>query len=394
MSQDKTPNPEDDIVTVEAREHVRLRPGMYFGGTDQRALHQLVYEVLDDSLEQAIAGQCDRIWLTLHKNHTVSVRNNDKGISVEMTKQGRRFLEILMTRVWSGRSIQVAYRISGGLHGIGLSAVNALAAECIVEVARDGYLWRQEYRQGIAHTEVVQIRTLESDEATGTTITFRPDFTILEPKEFDYDALAARSRELTYLIPDVTITISDERGESVREDKFYFPDGLVTYVAHLNKAHPVIHEPLSHHEEWSVQPTERNSYKMMVDVALQYADTMETTIIGYVNTIRTSGGFHTAVVPSVLLETLNQRLKDEVVDQPFSLNEILPGLTVVVSLNHSSPQFRSQVDIHLMNPEVSGIVAKAVYGAVSRYWYEDRGAYNNIVQKCLANRRTLKDERV
>lgn len=363
------------------QEHLRLHPGMYFGGTDKSALHRIVYAVLDDSVGIALEGQCNHIWLTLYPEHKISVRDNSKGLPVHKGN-GKCLLELVMAAIVIPgiREIQRKYEVSGGWHGIGLSAANALAEECTVEISADGHLWRQTYREGIPHTEVIQVRPLQPDESTGTLITFRPDFTILEPNEFDYNVLLERSRELAYLIPGLTITLRDERKETVRQDEFCFPNGLSDYVAYLNQPIAVLHPPFFANDEWTIQAQWRGESTVAVDIAIQYADTMETTILGYVNTVRTSGGFHTDLVPLVLLPKINEKAGVKGIP-PFTLDEILPGLTAVVSVKHPSPSFRSLSEIVLLNVDLRGIVTSVAQAALQDY--------DSILQKCLANRAAL-----
>ncbi|MCO6443020.1 MAG: DNA topoisomerase IV subunit B, partial [Anaerolineae bacterium] len=216
---------ESNIQALSQLEHVRKRPGMYVGGTDVRALHHLVYEVVDNAIDEALAGRCDTIIVTLHDDNYVSVSDNGVGIPVGLhEKEKISTLELVMTRIGAGGKFDSsAYKVSGGLHGVGVSAVNALSSRLVSEVRRDGYLWRQEYRQGIPVTPVEKICVLGDDESTGTTQIFQPDYTVMDHNEFSFATLAARFREMAFVTRKVTMTLRDERVKPIaREITFYF----------------------------------------------------------------------------------------------------------------------------------------------------------------------------
>ena len=291
MSEENNPYSESRIMRLRPHEQIRLRPKMYFGGTDERALHLLVFEVLNDSVEEAFQRQCSHIWLTLHPNDVVNIRDDSQGLPVRQLQNGKRLLEHIMTETGT-RRIRGGFVVTGGMMGVGLNAVNALAAECTVQVAREDFLWQQSYREGIPTTEVVQVRPLAEGESTGTSITFRPDFTILECNTFSYETLAARARELAYLLPGLAITLCDERGQSPRQEVFYFTNGLTDYVCDLNRKRRALHAPLTGSAEWTIRPDARGEYTLRVDVALQYADANDAIIVGYANTVRTCCGMH------------------------------------------------------------------------------------------------------
>jgi DNA gyrase subunit B len=381
MSEEKPKYTEDMILRLNPREHIRLRPGMYIGGVNQRALHQMVFEVLNDPVEEAFLGNCDQISLTLHANDVVTIRDNSQGLPVRLTQEGS-FLELIMTRNVR-RRIRSEYPIRGGTMGVGLSAVNALSSDCTVEVARDDFLWRQTYREGVAQTEVVQVRPLESGESTGTSLTFRPDFTILERNSFDYDTIRARVRELAYLLPGLTITLTDDRGQIPLHEEFCSGNGLADYVSDLNEQRRALHIPLTGSAEWTIRQ-KSNEYTVRVDVALQYAESMETRIVGYVNTVLTSGGLHIDAIPFALSSLLRDWKYPEL-EERISREECLPGLTAVVSVRHPHPHFESQTKIELLNHDVVSIVFDAVRDAL--HHSEHQAAHARIVEKCLANRR-------
>ena len=388
MSEEKFEYSELMIPKLVPRDHIRLRPGMYIGGIDERALHHLVYEVLDNSIEEVFVKTCSHIWLTLYPNDVVSIRDDSQGLPVFVSKYGKNLLEHIMTETGTYR-VRGEYVVTGGLFGVGLSAVNALSAECTVEVKREGFLWQQSYREGVPQSEVTQVRPLDEGELTGTTITFRPDFTILEHNPFNYETLVERARELAYLLPELTLSLRNERTETVQETEFNFPNGLADYVRELNQGRLVLSEPLVTHEEWEIRPDARKeAYKIAVDVALQYTDTMETTIIGYVNTVKTTGGLHMETIPFAIAKTLdNQHIME--VEPPFTAAECLPGLTAVVSVNHPSPYFRNAMKVDFVSTDVVGIVFSAVSKALQSW--RQKG-YKTSLQKCLANRSTLRNK--
>jgi DNA gyrase subunit B len=385
MTDEKPVYTEADIRKLNPMEHVRLRPGMYIGGTDKNALHHLFHEILDEAIYEAKAGYCDHIWITLRPNYELLIRDNGRGMQVESTQYGKKTLELLMTQVFVGY-YRPPYTVSGGLHGVGVTAVNALCAECTAQVARDGYLWRQTYREGIPHTEVIQVRPLADDEPTGTQITIRPDFTIFEPNDFDYAILADRAREVAYLLPDLTITLRDERQKDVREDVYHFAGGISDYVTYLNQPYSVLHSPLDARSECTISPKNRQPYTIRVEVALQYADTPDSKIVGCVNTVKTMGGYHTDSFVSTLTRIVNQGVSSSKLE-PFSTDEVLSGLTAIVSVWHPLPSYESQTRITFIQSNIRGIVMATVEAA-TRNNYE----LQPIIQKFLANREALKKQ--
>jgi DNA gyrase subunit B len=384
MSEENNSQPQINFFNL--RDHIRLRPGMYFGSVDRWALHHILFEVLDDAIEEANFGHCDHIWLTLHPNDTVTVRDNGRGIPLGIVKDGKRLLEHVM--IERAHRVQGDYELLHGLHGIGaLCPMNALSAECAVEVARDGYVWRQTYREGIAQTELMQVRALDESEATGTSITFRPDFTILEPNTFNYETVAERMRELAYLLPGLTLTLRDEREAPAKQEKFFFLNGLSDYLYDLNQAHAAIHAPRYEYCEWTIRANGSKAYTISVDVALQYTDTMETKVIGYVNTLRTYSGLHIDILPFVIAEAINPFRRIFAVDEPFSAAEVLPGLTAIIVVKHPEPIYTSTRNLRLLSSDAAGITAKAVSEAVHAYFSTDE--LERMVEKCLANRRAI-----
>jgi DNA gyrase subunit B len=385
MSENTTSESQQSPLTFSLREHVRLRPGMYVGITDLQGLHESVRLILDDFVDEVLVGHCDHIWITLHPNQGITLRNNGRGISTKPIHENKSFLELLMTEAGIKR-VNGDYQITGGFFGICLYATNALSAELKIESAYDGFLWQQTYREGIPHSEVIRVRELEENEGTGVTITFRPDFTILEVNEFDYDMLAERARDLAYLLP-VTITLRDEREATVRIDEHHFSDSLIGAVVDLNKGHSVLHEPKLERNEWTIKPKSGSEYIIKVDFAFQYTDSLESKVVGFINTLRTVGGFHTDILPLALVAAIQHRTLHLRLKKPFSFEEIAAGLTMVVRVIHPHPSYSSHTHVVLHNRDVCGIVADTLYQAFQRFDFEQ---FQQIIDKLLTNREALK----
>jgi DNA gyrase subunit B len=373
---------ESNIVALKPQEHVRLRPGMYIGGIDKNALHHLFHELFDYSIDGALEGHCNKIWITLRQNAELSVRDNGRGMSIRFSDFGKRILEHVMTY---GRRQGIGYYVAGGLHGFGVGVVNALSSECTVEVATDGHWWRQTYRAGIPQTEVVQVRPLENGESTGTLITIRPDFTILEPNDFDYEILVDRAREAAYLIPNLTIALRDERYDPAREDEYQFANGLSDYVTHLNQPHSIVHSPYTACSEWTIHLKNDVVYTTRIEIVIQYSDTMDSKVIGYVNTLKTTSGAHTDNLISILLNVINERTIHSKFE-PFSKAEIIAGLTAVVNVWHPCPLFEDKTNAKFISADIRGIIVATIEAALPKYPYE----FDALIQKLLANREALK----
>ena len=383
-----------NIQKLDPREHVRRRPGMYVGGTDARALHHLIYEVVDNSIDEALAGRCDHVQVTLHENNVVTIRDNGVGIPVDMHETGIPALELVMTEIGTGGKFDnEAYKVSGGLHGVGVSAVNALSAEMTATIYRDGHVWCQTYREGIVTSKVEQIRPLRDDEDTGTVISFVPDFAVMEENEFNFNTLMTRFREMAFVTRQVTIALRDERVKPIpRNVTFYFDGGLRSFVRYLNRNRREIHNII--HIERDIEFVDRNSksYTIGVEVAIQYADVATTTELAFTNTINTpDGGTHITGLRSSITGVINRYarkaglLKDK--DGNFSGNDTLEGLTAIVSVKHPDPQFESQTKVKLLNPEVQGAVSQVLTEAFNEFLETNSREARRIVDKCLTSKR-------
>ncbi len=386
---------EANIKYLDPMEHIRLRPGMYVGGTDLRALHHLIYEVVDNSVDEALAGRCDRILITLRDDGYVSVTDNGVGIPVGVNKElGISTLEGVMTKVgMGGKFDNSAYKVSGGLHGVGVSAVNALSANTAVEVFRNGSMWRQTYERGVPTSKVEEIRKLENDEPTGTRTIFIPDFTVMDSNEFNYNTLAQRFREMAFVTRKVTITLRDERVQPIpREVTYYFEGGLRSYVRYLNNNRRPLHDPIYGEREVDINVENKDPFSISVEVAFQYTDSPTMNEVAFANTIRTpDGGSHLTGMRSAITSVINRyarknnMLKEK--DTNFSGNDTLEGLTAVVSIKHPDPQFESQTKVKLLNPEVQGAVSQVVAEAFAEFMELNSRDARKIIDKCMTSKR-------
>ncbi len=375
-----------NIQVLKGLEAVRRRPGMYVGGTDVKALHHLVYEIVDNSIDEALAGRCDRIEVTIHPDNSVSVSDNGVGIPVAPHPIEKvSALELVMTTLHAGGKFdESAYKVSGGLHGVGAAAVNALSDWMVVKVRREGYEFVQRYKRGVPEGPVAKERKLKRGEASGTTTTFRFDETIFKDDEtYKFDTLANRFREMAFVTSKVFLKLRDERPEFPREMSFYFDGGVNSFVRYLNRNRKVLHSPIYGKKEID---------NIEVEVALQYTDGIATSEYAFANTIHTAdGGTHLTGVRTAVTRVINlyarknNFLKEK--DNNFSSDDTREGLTVVVSIKHPDPQFESQTKVKLMNAEVAGIVSSVLSDAMSAYLEENPREARKIIERCLTSSR-------
>ncbi|HUG35088.1 MAG TPA: DNA topoisomerase (ATP-hydrolyzing) subunit B [Anaerolineales bacterium] len=380
----KTSYDAGSIQVLEGLEAVRKRPGMYVGGTDVKALHHLVYEVVDNAIDEALAGVCTRIDITIHSDSSVSVKDNGRGIPVSPHPQMKKSaLEVVMTTLHAGGKFGGGgYKVSGGLHGVGVSAVNALSEWCEVEVHRDSGIYFQRYERGHPKAAVKQIgKTKASD--TGTIVKFKFDPQIFKEENIDYkfDTLLQRFREMAFVTRGVTIEFIDERND--REMTFYFEGGITSFVRYLNRnrenLHPVVH-------------VEKDIEGTGIEAAIQYTDAYTESVYSFANTINTiDGGTHLTGLRSSLTRVINDYarknglLKDA--DPNFSGDDTREGLTAIVSVKHPDPQFESQTKVKLMNPEVQTYVTQVVGEMFGTFLEENPQAARAIIAKCLTSAR-------
>lgn len=377
------------IQALEGIEHVRKRPGMYVGGTDIKALHHLVYEVVDNSIDEALAGFCTSINITIHADSSVTVEDNGRGIPVgphpskkDANGKPMETVDVVMTVIGAGGKFGGGgYKVSGGLHGVGISAVNALSEWMTTEIKRDGKLWKQEYKRGMPQGKIKQIGKAEKDES-GTKQTFKFDKQIFtEDIDFRFDTLVQRFREMAFVTRGVTIKFVDERAE--REMTFYFEGGITSFVRYLNRNRENLH---------SVVYVEKEIEGVGVEASIQYTDAYTESVYSFANTINTiDGGTHLTGLRSSLTRVINDYarknglLKDA--DPNFSGDDTREGLTAIVSVKHPGPQFESQTKVKLMNPEVQTYVTQVVGEAFGTFLEENPQAAKTIVAKCLTSAR-------
>jgi DNA gyrase subunit B len=372
-----------DIQVLEGLEAVRRRPGMYVGGTDVRALHHLVYEVVDNSIDEALAGSCDRIEIRIHPDSSVSVTDNGRGIPVDLHPQMKKSaLEVVMTVLHAGGKFGGGgYKVSGGLHGVGVSAVNALSEWCEVTVRRDGRQYFQRYERGYPVTPVQEVGKVDPS-ITGTHTTFRYDNEIFKGEvDYRFDTLVQRFREMAFVTRGVTIFFLDERTE--REMTFYFEGGITSFVRYLNRNRSVLH-PVMH--------VEKELDGITIDAAIQYTDAYSESVYSFANTINTiDGGTHLTGLRAAITRIINDYARRtgllKEAEANFSGEDTREGLTSIISIKHPDPQFESQTKVKLMNPEVQTLTAQVVGEAFSTFLEENPSAGRSIVQKCLTSAR-------
>ncbi len=373
----------NDIQILEGLEAVRRRPGMYVGGTDVKALHHLIYEVVDNSIDEALAGVCNRISITIHEDDSVTVEDNGRGIPVDIhPERGISALQVVMTVLHAGGKFGGgSYKVSGGLHGVGVSAVNALSEWCEVTVRREGKIYFQRYERGIPQAAVKQIGTYKGDD-TGTSTTFKFDREIFKGDvNYRFDTLVTRFREMAFVARGVTIMLKDERED--REMTFHFEGGIASFVRYLNKNKEVLHEPIYGEKEID---------NIDIEFVVQYTDSYAESVYTFANTINTiDGGTHLTGLRTAVTRSINDYarkvglLKDS--DPNFSGDDTREGMTAIVSIKHPDPQFESQTKVKLMNPEVQTYVQQVVGDTFSTFLEENPAAAKAIIQKCLTSAR-------
>ena len=373
------------IQVLEGLEAVRRRPGMYIGSTDERGLHQLVTEIVDNSVDEALAGFCTHIEVFIHEGNGVTVRDNGRGIPVGYhEKTGKDALEVALTILHAGGKFGGGgYKVSGGLHGVGLSCVNALSEKLRVEVRRDGKLHVQDYSRGIP-LDSVHVEPGEVSE-TGTTVHFWPDPDIFDTLEFSYDTLRLRLRELAFLNAGLRITFTDERVEPHRVESYCYEGGIREFVTFLNKNKELLQpEPLY----FSGVRMEGDMETASVEVAMQYNDGYNELILTYANNIAThEGGSHLVGFKAALTRVVNDYARKfnflKATDQPLSGDDIREGLTAIISVKLEEPQFEGQTKTKLGNADIRPLVDGAVADKLSEYLAENPAQAKLIIEKCI-----------
>jgi len=373
----------EGIQVLKGLEAVRKRPAMYIGGTGVNGLHHLVYEVVDNSIDEALAGYCDFVQVFIREDGTVTVTDNGRGIPVDLhPEQKRPALEIVMTVLHAGGKFdKKSYKVSGGLHGVGVSVVNALSEWLVVEVKRDGHVWRQRYERGVPATDVERIG--DSDEH-GTSVTFKPDGEIFESVDFSFDTLSQRLRELAFLNNGVTIHIDDERGKG-RRHEFRYEGGIREFVKHLN------HSKVALHPEPIYVQAEREG--VQCEIAMQYNDSYVENIFAFANNINTTeGGTHLVGFKAALTRvinnyaTKNNLLKSD--KMQITGEDVREGLAAVISVKLAEPQFEGQTKTKLGNSEVKGLVESIVSSGLGDFLEENPPVARRVIEKTLAAARS------
>ncbi|HTN26012.1 MAG TPA: DNA gyrase subunit B, partial [Solirubrobacteraceae bacterium] len=369
-----------DITVLEGLEAVRKRPGMYIGSTGVRGLHHLVYELVDNSVDEALAGHCDNVAVTIHPDNSVTVTDDGRGIPVSiMEKEQRPAVEVVLTVLHAGGKFGVGggYKVSGGLHGVGASVVNALSEQLHVEVRRDGHAWSQDYERGIPQNQL-QRGAATTDH--GTTLTFRPDAEIFETTDFDFSTLEQRLRETAFLTRSLRIVLVDERGEGARSE-FKYDGGIEDFVRHLNANKESIGR--------KVVFFEGESDEGAVEVAMQWNTTYQESVFSFANNINThEGGSHLSGFRSALTTVLNRYakargiLKDK--DDNLTGEDVREGLTAVISAKLTDPQFEGQTKTKLGNPGMEGFVRSIVYDKLGEFLEENPAEGNAIIRKAVS----------
>ena len=373
----------NDIQVLEGLEAVRRRPGMYVGGTDIKALHHLIYEVVDNSIDEALAGECDQINVIINEDESVSIIDNGRGIPVDIHPEKKvSALEVVMTTLHAGGKFGGgSYKVSGGLHGVGSSAVNALSEWCEVKVYRNGKIYFQRYEKGIPIAPVEVIGKVTKSQ-TGTITTFKYDSTIFNGDfSYKFETLAQRFREMAFVTRAVSIRLEDKRNG--KETTFYFEGGISSFVKYLNRNRDSLQD---------VVYVEKEVDEIGVEIAIQYTDAYSESVYAFANTINTiDGGTHLTGLRIALTRSINDYarknnlLKDS--DSNFSGEDTREGLTAIVSIKHPDPQFESQTKVKLMNPEVQTIVQQVLSDGFSSFLEKNSSTAKKIIQKCLTSAR-------
>ncbi len=373
---------------LEGLEAVRKKPGMYIGGTDERALHHCVSEVLDNSVDEHLAGHCNHITVNIHVDGSISIRDDGRGIPVDIHPQyGIPGVEMVLTTLHSGGKYgQGGYKFSGGTHGVGAKCVNAVSEWFEVEVSRNSQVYHMEFAQG---KTVKKLEVIGKSKATGTLITFKPDPEIFrETVEFKFDKISQRLRELAFLNSGLEIIFTDERQAEAKQEIYFYKDGVEEFVKQLNKSKTVIHpKPISFKKETQVLTDEKQA-EVHVEVVLQYNDSYTDQVLCYTNTIHNpDGGAHLSGFRSALTRSINQYakgnslLKDK--DPQITGDDVREGLAAVISVKHSDPKFESQTKVKLISPEVEGIVSSVAYDGLMTYFDANPPVAKRIVEKAL-----------
>jgi DNA gyrase subunit B len=372
------------IQVLEGLQAVQKRPAMYIGSTDTRGLHHLVYEVVDNAIDEALAGHCDSIDVTIHEDDSVSVRDDGRGIPVDTHEEyGKPAVEVIMTVLHAGGKFDSkSYQVSGGLHGVGVSVVNALSKWLEVDIKRDDAVWHQRFDHGEPEFSLEEVREMQPGEETGSEIRFWPDDDIFETTEFDFSTLESRLRELAFLNSGVEIRLFDERDG--HEQTFHYEGGIKEFVRFLNETKTRLHEGVIYFED----EEQISEGPVHVEVAMQATDELQGSLHAFANNINTrEGGTHLTGFKTALTRIVNDYAKENNLlrdlDETLKGDDIREGLTAVISIKHPDPQFEGQTKTKLGNSEVRGIVESAVHEELGTYFEENPDTAEAIVAKAV-----------
>ena len=372
------------IKVLEGLEAVRLRPAMYIGSTSEAGLHHLVYEVVDNSVDEALAGYCTEVSVIIHVDDSLTVTDNGRGIPVDIhAEEGVSAAEVVLTKLHAGGKFDAnSYKVSGGLHGVGVSCVNALSDPLILEIWREGFTWEQEYSKGVPKGRLAKAG--KAGKKTGTKITFKPDSTIMTATKFNFDTLSTRLRELAFLNKGLTITLIDEREDPFRTSEFHFSGGIAEFIKHLNKGKAVLHDKPIYFEGERDLP---DGKQLTMEVALQYNDTYGESVFSFANNINTvDGGAHLSGFRSALTRTINAAgqsgglFKD--VKENLTGDDVREGLTAVISVKLPQPQFEGQTKSKL-NSDIQGYVVQLINEKLGEFFDKNPGVMKRIVGKAI-----------
>jgi len=368
-----------DITVLEGLSAVRKRPGMYVGSTGSRGLHHLVYEVVDNSIDEAMAGFCDNVLIVLNRDGSVTVVDDGRGIPVKkIARFNKTAVEIVLTKLHAGAKFGgEGYKVSGGLHGVGISVVNGLSEKLTVEVRRDGYIFKQEFSKGSPATELIKGKKTTSH---GTAITFYPDRSIFEEIDYKYEILAARMREMAFLNKGLKITLQDSREKIEKKDIFQYRGGIVDFVKYLSEKKDIVHKKVIY--------IANKDKDHEVEIAMQYTLGYSESIFSFANNINTTeGGTHLSGFKGAITRTVNDYARSNNILKEKDLNllgeDIREGLTAIVSVKLKDPQFEGQTKTKLGNSEIKGFVESTVNSKLAEFLEENPSVGKSIVNKCL-----------
>ena len=383
LPQNKESYDSTSIKILEGLEAVRLRPAMYIGSTGEMGLHHLVYEVVDNSVDESLAGYCTEIDVTIHIDNSITIQDNGRGIPVDIHEaEGVSAAQVVLTKLHAGGKFDSnTYKVSGGLHGVGVSCVNALSETLHLEVWRNKGTWEQDYERGFPKAPLAQTGKANK---TGTKITFKADATIMDATEFNFDTLAGRLRQMAFLNKGLKIVLTDERGEEIRTEEFFYSGGISEFIRHLNRGKSVLHEAPIHFEGDRDLP---NGGRITIEVALQYNDSYSETIFSFANNINTvDGGTHLSGFRSALTRTINAAAQQSGLIKDLKENltgeDVREGLTAVISVKLPQPQFEGQTKGKL-NSDIQGYVVQLINEKLSEFFDKTPTVMKKIVTKAI-----------